>query len=258
MSESFYTYKCGHTAKYEYIKPDGAKTQSFTLVYAHGFCSDPYGRKPEEIRKWCIENGMGFFRYEIAGHGSDAARFQETTINTYKSQIFEIVGEMVDGDVVTAGASLGGWLGLLAAVQFPQKVKGFLGLAAAPDFLKKYFEAYFRPEHKEILERDGKITFPTNDFTYVITKEMIASGNENLLLDKETIPYAGKTRLLQGMKDASLDWRTAPLIAQKLTGSDVKTVLLKDSNHRLGSDSDIAEIRRALDDFLVPAAHPGH
>lgn len=60
MSESFYTYKCGHTAKYEYIKPDGAKTQSFTLVYAHGFCSDPYGRKPEEIRKWCIENGMGF------------------------------------------------------------------------------------------------------------------------------------------------------------------------------------------------------
>ena len=102
MSESFYTYKCGHTAKYEYIKPDGAKTQSFTLVYAHGFCSDPYGRKPEEIRKWCIENGMGFFRYEIAGHGSDAARFEETTINTYKSQIFEIVGEMVDGDVVTA------------------------------------------------------------------------------------------------------------------------------------------------------------
>lgn len=86
---------------------------------------------------------------------------------------------------------------------------------------------------------------------------MIASGNENLLLDKETIPYAGKTRLLQGMKDASLDWRTAPLIAQKLTGSDVKTVLLKDSTHRLGSDSDIAEIRRALDDFLAPAAHPG-
>ena len=52
------------------------------------------------------------------------------------------------------------------------------------------------------------------------------------------------------MKDASLDWRTAPLIAQKLAGDDVKAVLLKDSNHRLGSDGDIAEIRRALDDFL--------
>ena len=121
----------------------------------------------------------------------------------------------------------------------------------APDFLKKYFEAYFRPEHREILERDGKITFPTNDFTYVITREMIASGNENLLLDKESIPYNGKVRLLQGMKDASLDWRTAPLIAQKLSSNDVKAVLLKDSNHRLGGDGDIAEIRRALEDFCL-------
>lgn len=251
MTEFLHHFNCGHTTKCEYAKPENAKTQSFTLVYAHGFCSDPYGRKPEEIKKWCVERGQGFFRYEIAGHGSDAVRFEETTINTYKEQIFEIVGEMVDGDVVTAGASLGGWLGLLAAVHFPQKVKGFLGLAAAPDFLKKYFEAYFRPEHREILERDGKITFPTNDFTYVITREMIASGNENLLLDKESIPYNGKVRLLQGMKDASLDWRTAPLIAQKLSGNDVKAVLLKDSNHRLGGDGDIAEIRRALEDFCL-------
>ena len=80
---------------------------------------------------------------------------------------------------------------------------------------------------------------------------MIASGNENLLLDKESIPYNGKVRLLQGMKDASLDWRTAPLIAQKLSGNDVKAVLLKDSNHRLGGDGDIAEIRRALEDFCL-------
>lgn len=250
MTEFLHPFRCGHTARCEYIKPESTKNQSFTLVYAHGFCSDPYGRKPEEIKKWCVENGMGFFRYEIAGHGADKGRFEETTINTYKSQIFEIVDEMVDGDVVTAGASLGGWLGLLAAVQFPDRVRGFLGLAAAPDFLRKYFEAYFRPEHKEILERTGKITFSTDDFIYVITKEMIKSGNDNLLLEADTIHYSGKVRLLQGMKDASLDWRTAPLIAQKLTGDDVKVVLLKNSNHRLGKDGDIAEIRRMLADFL--------
>lgn len=251
MSDSFYSFKCGHTTKFEYIKPNSAKTQSFTLVYAHGFCSDPYGRKPEEIKKWCMENGMGFLRYEIAGHGEDSARFEETTINTYKSQIFEIVNDLVQGDVITAGSSLGGWLGLLAAIQFPEKVKGFLGLAAAPDFLKTYFENYFKPEHLQILNRDGKITFPTNDFTYIITKEMIESAEENLLLNKDVIPFYGKVRLIQGMKDASLDWRTAPMIAQKMAGDDVKVTLLKNSNHRLGTDNDMVEIRRNLDDFLV-------
>lgn len=251
MSESLYTYRCGHTANYEYIKPDNTKTQNFTLVYAHGFCSDPYGRKPEEIKKWCLANGVGFFRYEIAGHGSDAARFEETTITTYKNQIFEIVGDMVDEKIVVAGASLGGWLGLLAAVQFPEKVTGFLGMAAAPDFLKKYFEAYFRPEHKEILNKYGKISFPTDDFTYIITREMIESADENLLLAKETIPYTGKVRLVQGMKDTALDWRTAPLIAQKIAGNDVKTLLLKNAGHRLGNDEDIEAIRQMLDDFLI-------
>lgn len=245
------TFKNGHTTLCEHIKPEASKTQSFTVVYTHGFCSDPFGRKPEEVKKWCLEHGMGFFRHELAGHGSDKARFEETTLNTYKSQIFEIVSDMIEGDVVVGGASLGGWLSLMAACRFPERIKGMFGLAAAPDFLKKYIEAYFQPEHKEILQRTGKVEFPTNDFTYIITKEMIASADENLMLNKEIIPFAGRTRLLQGMKDAALDWRTAPLIAQKLSGEDVKVCLMKNSNHRLSADADISELRRMLDDFLV-------
>ncbi len=243
------TFKNGHTTLCEYIKPTAPKTQSFTVVYTHGFCSDPFGRKPEDVKKWCIEHRQGFFRHELAGHGSDKPRFEETTLNTYKSQIFEIVGEIVEGDVIVGGASLGGWLSLMAACRYPDKVKGMFGLAAAPDFLKKYIEAYFQPEHKELLAKYGKVEFPTNDFTYVITQQMIESGYENLMLDKEVIPYAGKVRLLQGMKDAALDWRTAPLIASKLAGQDVKVILMKDSDHRLSSDADIAELRRILGDF---------
>ena len=142
MTEFLHTFKCGHTTKCEYIKPDAQKTQSFTVVYAHGFCSDPYGRKPEETKKWCIENGMGFFRYEIAGHASDIARFEETTIDVYREQIFEIIRDIVEGPVVVVGSSLGGWLSLLAACHFPNKVIGMVGLAAAPDFLKTYVIKY--------------------------------------------------------------------------------------------------------------------
>ena len=245
------TFKNGHTTLCEYIKPDANKTQSFTVVYTHGFCSDPFGRKPEEVKKWCVEHGLGFLRHELAGHGSDKARFEETTLNTYKNQIFEIVGEMVEGDVIVGGASLGGWLSLMAACRFPDKVKGVFGLAAAPDFLKKYIEAYFTPEHKELLDKYGKVEFPTNDFTYIITKQMIESADENLMLDKDVIPYSGKVRLLQGMKDAALDWRTAPLIASKLAGDDVRVVLMKDSDHRLGRDEDIAVIKSFLEDFIT-------
>ena len=250
MSEFMYNFKCGHKTKCEYIKPSAAKTQSFTIVYAHGFCSDPYGRKPEEVKKWCIENGVGFFRFEIAGHGSDIDTFEKTTIDTYREQMFEIVNDMVDGDVVTAGSSLGGWLGLMAAVKFPQKVKGFIGMAAAPDFLKTFMDKFFTDKDRDILARDGKLLFPTNDFTYTITREMLLSADANLMLNKDCIPFNGKVRLIQGINDAALEWPKAPLIAQKLTSNDVKICLLKSSNHRLGSDEDIKELRHFLDDFL--------
>ena len=250
MSEFLHTFHNGHTTKCEYIKPLASKTQSFTLVYAHGFCSDPYGRKPEEIKKWCLEHGMGFFRTVLAGHGDDKENFIKTTLNTYKEQIFEVIEKLVDGPIVMAGSSLGGWLSFLAALKYPERVIGILGLAAAPDFLKTYFENYFKPEHLAILDKYGKIEFPVEDFKYVITKEMIESSHANLLLDKDVIPYHGKVRLLQGMKDASLEWHTALMIAEKIASDDVSVRLMKNSNHRLGSDDDIKAIKEFLDEFL--------
>ena len=251
MTEFLHTFHCGHTTKCEYIKPQSPKTQSFTVVYAHGFCSDPYGRKPEEVKAWCLENGIGFFRFEIAGHAGDIARFEETTINIYKSQILEIIGEIVEGNVVTVGSSLGGWLALLAACAFPERVIGMIGFAAAPDFLKTYITNVLNDELKAKLKKFGKIEFPTNDYSYVITQKMIDSADGNLLLDKPVIPFSGKVRLLQGMKDAALEWHTALHIAEKLQSDDVKVFLLKNSNHRLGTDEDMRTIRQALNDMLI-------
>ena len=197
---------------------------------------------------------------EVCGgvyYGSEADKKKEIAGAVIDSRQVEsgylfiaVKGEKVDGHQFIPQVFEKGALAVLSEQELSEPAGPYIRVESTLGAMKK-LAAYYRRS------LDIKVVGITGSVGKTSTKEMIASGNENLLLDKETIPYAGKTRLLQGMKDASLDWRTAPLIAQKLTGSDVKTVLLKDSNHRLGSDSDIAEIRRALDDFLVPAAHPG-
>jgi len=153
------TYDTQFTTNFEYINKELKPKQKFTILYTHGFCSDPWGRKPEEIKKWCLKNDIPMYRYELAGHGSDNARFEEADINTWKAQILEIIDKYITGDIVVVGSSLGGWLSLLAAINRPERIKGVLGLAAAPDFTidhMKYVTAAQRAE----MEKYGKITYP--------------------------------------------------------------------------------------------------
>ncbi|MBR2299377.1 MAG: alpha/beta fold hydrolase [Alphaproteobacteria bacterium] len=243
------TYDIGFKTNFEHITSNSAHTQKFTILYTHGFCSDPWGRKPEEVKKWCLKNNIAMYRYELAGHGSDIARFEETDINIYKAQILEIIDKYIEGDIVVVGSSLGGWLSLLAAVNRKDRIKGVVGLAAAPDFTIDHMK-YATPAQIEEMQKFGKISYPGQNITFTVTKRLIDSGNENLILDKDIIPIECPVVLVQGMQDTSVDWHKALQIAKKLKTPNVKIKLLKNANHRLNEDSDIQEILSALDSFL--------
>lgn len=243
------TYDIGFKTNFEHITPLSNNTQNFTILYTHGFCSDPWGRKPEEVKKWCLKNNVPFYRYELAGHGSDAERFEEADINTWRAQILEIIDKYIQGNIVVVGSSLGGWLSLLAAINRPKRIKGVVGLAAAPDFTADELKCA-TPSQIEEMEKYGKITYPGQNITFTVTKRLIESGNDNLILDKDIIPVVCPVVLIQGMKDMSVDWHKALQIADKVQSEDVIVKLLKNANHRLNEDSDIQEILSGLDTFL--------
>lgn len=240
------TYRNGFTTNFEHIIANLPETQKFTLIYTHGFCSDPWGRKPEEIKKWCQQNNISFYRYELAGHGSDFDHIERADINIWKAQILEIIDEVITGPVVVAGASLGGWLSLLAAEARPERVVGVLGLAAAPDFTKDN-DQYRTPELEAVMNRDGKLVFEESGFKFVITKQLIESGKDNLLLEKPSMAINCPVALVQGMKDESVKWQKAVKIAQNVQSEKVLLKLLKSSDHRLNADEDIKQILSALD-----------
>ena len=243
------TYHIGFTTDFEHIKTDFKMRQNFTILYTHGFCSDPWGRKPEEIKNWCIENGIGFYRYELAGHGSDISRFEETDINIWKAQILEIIDKYIEGDIVVVGSSLGGWLSLIAAIERKNRIKGVVGLAAAPDFTEEHIK-YATPAQIEQMQNFGKITYPGQGIEFVVTKRLLDSGQDNLILNKGIIPIECPIILVQGMKDSSVDWHKAIKIAELADTQNVIVKLLKNANHRLNEDEDIAQILSALDVFL--------
>ncbi len=243
---SDYTFKSNFTTKIDFRQAKSPKTNNLTVVYTHGLYSDCWGRKPESILAWCESNNLNFIRFELAGHGSDSARYEETDINIWKAQLLEVIDDIAQSDVLLVGSSLGGWLSLLAALARPEKVKAVLGLAAAPDFTLDLENHILTAEQKDKIYKEGRLEFMNADFMYVFTKRLFESGYENRLLDKP-LAVTCPVHLIQGQKDASLDPKKALNIAQCLDSNDVVVKLLKESNHRLGRDGDLAEIRCSLE-----------
>lgn len=243
-----HTFLNGFTTDFEYIQADSSENTEITLVYTHGFCADPWGRKPDEIKNWCKLHNISFYRYELAGHGSDASNIEKADFEIWKEQLLEII-DSLSGKIILAGASLGGWLSLKAATLRPERICGILGLAAAPDFTKDNAD-YVTESQKNELEQTGKLVIEDEGFKIVITQQLIDTGNQNLMLDKPYIDINCKTVLIQGMEDNSVYWPKALKIAEKIQGQNVMVKLLKSSNHRLNTDADIKEILSALDSLI--------
>ena len=75
-----------------------------------------------------------------------------------------------------------------------------------------------------------------------------ADGNRSVVL-RAAIPLTCPVRLLHGMADESVPWRQSLKLAERLDGRDVALTLVKDGDHRLSRDEDLARLARVLDDL---------
>lgn len=244
-----HTFKAEFTTKIELSQAKFSEThknsKNLTVIYIHGFFSDPWGRKTEAIKAFCEENNLSFCRFELAGHGTDKENLEKVDFNMWKAQVLEVLDDIVAGDVLVVGSSLGGWLSLIAAKERPQKVKGVIGLAAAPDFTDDLDKYIFTSEQKAEMQKTGKLFFPMKDFTYVFTQKVFATAQQNLLLEKE-LPINCSVHLLQGSEDKNVLPDKPFKIMKCLTSADVVIKIIKGGNHRLGRDEDIKELKKSL------------
>ena len=56
--------------------------------------------------------------------------------------------------------------------------------------------------------------------------------------------------LLQGMRDSSVPWMTTSRIAEKILSEKVRIFLIKDGDHRLSRDQDIARLKGMVGDLM--------
>ena len=85
---------------------------------------------------------------------------------------------------------------------------------------------------------------------YAHRMSLFEDGKRHLVM-RGAIALGCPVRLLHGMADTSVPWQTSLTLAERLTSSDVVVTLMKDGDHRLSRESDLARLGRTLDELLV-------
>jgi len=218
------------------------------LLFLPGYASDMEGGKATALDAWATKTGRAMLRFDYAGCGASDGAFDAQTLAGWRDDALAMIDRAApDGPVVLVGSSMGGWLMLLCALARPERVAALIGIAAAPDFTQwGYSEA-----DKAEIEAAGRLEEPNpyGDSPTVTTRALWESGQALRLLDT-VIAVDCPVRLLHGQADADVPWTISTRIAERLRSADVQTILVKDGDHRLSRDSDIALLIATISTLL--------
>lgn len=222
-----------------------------TVVFLGGYSSDMGGTKALALEAHCRARGRGVVCFDYRGHGDSGGAFCDFCLSDWRDDALAVMDRATAGPLVLVGSSMGGWLMLLAALARRERVAGLVGLAAAADFSED-IRLELSASQRRALDEDGVIHLGADDEAYPVTKKFLEDGRRHLLLDR-AIALDCPVRLLHGMRDAEVPWRTSVRVMEQLRGADVRVTLLKDGGHRLSAPSELKLIMDAVDEVAAIA-----
>lgn len=231
------------------------------VVFCGGFRSDMTGSKAKHLEMHCRRRGQAFLRFDYSGHGASSGRFEDGTIGRWLEDTLSVLDELTEGPQILVGSSMGGWIAALAALARPPRVAGLLAVAAAPDFTEELIWHRLSDAQRARLVQDRILLRPSDydERPDPITLRLIEEGRDHLLLGAP-VAIAAPVRLIHGMADRDVPWRQSLRLAERITGSDVRLILVKEGEHRMSRPSDLdliaAELAR-LSDCIAGGQAPG-
>lgn len=240
--------------KIAYLQAAGGQAGAPGIVWLSGFKSDMIGSKAMVLAEWASAHGAACLRFDYSGHGQSSGDIRDFTIGDWLAESLAAF-ELTRGPQVLVGSSMGGWLALLLARALigrgeGGRLKAIVLIAPAWDMTEELMWTQLPPEALAALERDG-VFYRPSDYgePYAITRALIEEGRNHLLAGTGFDPGC-PVRILQGLRDADVPWQHALRLVELLGTEDVRLTLVKDSEHRLSRDQDLALLTATVAEFV--------
>ena len=201
------------------------------------------GGKATALFDWAEDGGRACLLLDYSGCGESPGEFADRTLNLWRDEVLALIEAHGDGPVILVGSSMGGWLMLLVGLALGERLAGLVGIAAAPDFTDWGLDATQQAalaRGETVLEENpyGPEPTPTHSGFW-------RDGQANLVLAGE-IALDCPVRLIHGQRDSDVPFDVSLRLARHLRSEDVQVTLIKDGDHRLSRESDIALLLRTV------------
>ena len=216
------------------------------IVFLPGYMSDMAGGKATAAMADAMARGQACLLLDYSGCGESEGDFADGTLTRWRDEVQALIDHAgagtADRPVVIVGSSMGGWLMFLVAEALseragPDALKALVGIAPAPDFTDWGYSA----DQKAALDK-GEVWFEDNIYGPEPTPYHPAFHNDSFRhrMLSRGIAVTCPVRILQGQRDPDVPWELSLKISDALTSQDVRLQIIKDGDHRLSRDSDIA------------------
>ena len=219
------------------------KKSQITVVFFHGFMSDMTGKKPIAVQNFCKKHKLNFLKFEYSGHGKSSGKFTDGNISKWTNDAKSLIRSKTkkSKNLIFVGSSMGSWIALNLFSYFKKKLKGFIGISSAPEFLEDLMWKKFNKKIKKTILTKKIYHLEHGEYTYPITKQLIFDGRKNKILNNKInlkIPVV----LFHGLNDEVVPLRISKKIFQICKKSQKKLIKIKNGNHSLSRKSDLKRI----------------
>ena len=222
-----------------------------TIIFLHGLMSDIKSKKAKHLKNFVIKNKINLLLFEYSGHGKSSGQFIDFSIKNWVEDSRLIIKKIIKKNkIILIGSSMGAWIGTILIKYFHKKIKGFIGIASAPDFTEELIW-----KNLNIFERNKikngkiyKLKSSHNNF-YPITKKFIFDGKKNLVLNKK-IKCNFPVELLHGADDSSVSWLYSIKLIKTLITKKLNLTIINDGDHSLSRPQDLKKLDLAIKNII--------
>ena len=216
------------------------KKSQITVVFFHGFMSDMTGKKPIAVQNFCKKQKLNFLKFEYSGHGKSSGKFTDGNISKWTNDAKSLIRSKTkkSKNLIFVGSSMGSWIALNLFSHFKKKLKAFIGIASAPEFLEELMWKKFNKKIKKIIMTKKIYHLDHGEYSYPLTKQLILDGRKNKILNNKinlNIPII----LLHGKKDEIVPLKVSRNILKICRKSKKKFIIIKNGDHSLSRKSDL-------------------